>query len=1184
MRSLPMSFTILVILGALLTGRTVSAAPSAADSRPFKVSVIGAPSAWALLAFMRDGRRLATFDGDGGLRTWNAADGQLLTAARVDLPKARGHNAVWRLTPDDQVLTVDDGEHPELLRIEVPSGRIAARDRLPARASSVSISPDGTRIALADDAGNAIRIVDARTRQVQRTLKGPPRTDRFLSMAFSQDGQALTAACQGYADIFVTVWDIADGRQVRSVNVGQGSGYALAAGNRRAVMSGKRVRLVDLAGGNTVWEAKLGRITDPGSVSTEVSPIMAGDRGVLLALPDRRAATFLSLADGGLSKEIPLPDYPRPEFTLSPDGRTLVVTASGEPTTTWDVETGAQLARIGTLLDGGGSITGPAAVVTPDLRLGLAGLQDGTIVVWDLVRGRLAQRLAGPKGFVNRLRVTPDGRYAVAAIASPDRRRTTFRWWNLDSGELLRAIEITGDHGDVALLADGRRAIFTDNDRGVKLWDLQTGRPLRAFETRGVRTDPSPGFFLSPDDRLLILNEDTADGRPKTVRIFDAETGRQRRSLPGEVWGVNAIYPNNETVVLHRTFETGRGSHLGLWDLATGSLRRKLSADGEVDRILQTSPDTLLVTTSEGGKLHAEAMDLVSGRARRIPEVDPDLLWPIGVRDGRLVSSYDAGQLTMSGRDGTSASVRFYTFADGEWLAMTAEGFFNGSEKAARRLSVVRGVEATSIDQVFQSLYRPDLVREKLAGDPRGLVREAAAQVDLPRALASGQPPEPRLAALGPAGERQEVEAELRERGGGLGRVEWRVNGVTAAVEPPQSDLGQPGESRRLRRSFALEPGLNLIEVVAYNRAGLVASAPAQVSVVRAAAAAPPRLFVLAVGLDDYADAQFKLAHSVADAEATAKVLSEAGQGLYDRVNVTVLRNKDAVPSKLEAAFDRLAREVAPSDTFAFFIAGHGKTIDARYYFIPQTFSAAVARASAARATLDAGRAAEAALRAAVTAQGIPQDQWQAWFARVPARRSLLLFDTCESGTLIGGDRETQALERGAAGDRLAQATGRTIITASKGDAEAIEGYRGHGLFTYNVIEAFERADTDGNGRIEVAELAAYVHARVSSLSESVFKLRQEPQVRIAGHYSLARRVEPRQARWAPDDTPTTATHTVTQTADLQVAPGVGAPVVRRLATSTPITVLRNVGGWVLVASGGKPLGYIPASELAPLR
>ena len=52
---------------------------------------------------------------------------------------------------------------------------------------------------------------------------------------------------------------------------------------------------------------------------------------------------------------------------------------------------------------------------------------------------------------------------------------------------------------------------------------------------------------------------------------------------------------------------------------------------------------------------------------------------------------------------------------------MTPEGFFNASEGGARHLNLVRGLEALSVDdRVYDALFRPDLVREALAG---GLVK-----------------------------------------------------------------------------------------------------------------------------------------------------------------------------------------------------------------------------------------------------------------------------------------------------------------------------------------------------------------------------------------------------------------------------------------------------------------------------
>ena len=81
-----------------------------------------------------------------------------------------------------------------------------------------------------------------------------------------------------------------------------------------------------------------------------------------------------------------------------------------------------------------------------------------------------------------------------------------------------------------------------------------------------------------------------------------------------------------------------------------------------------------------------------------------------------------------------------------DWLTITPEGFFDFSGKGLTALSIVRGLEVWPIDQFYQTLYRPDLVREKLSGDQRGLVREAASRLDLAKVLESGDAPQARRA------------------------------------------------------------------------------------------------------------------------------------------------------------------------------------------------------------------------------------------------------------------------------------------------------------------------------------------------------------------------------------------------------------------------------------------------------
>ena len=122
----------------------------------------------------------------------------------------------------------------------------------------------------------------------------------------------------------------------------------------------------------------------------------------------------------------------------------------------------------------------------------------------------------------------------------------------------------------------------------------------------------------------------------------------------------------------------------------------------------------------------------------------------------------------------------FLATPDGEWLMLTPEGFFAASANGAQLVSVSNGLRAFSVDQVYQALYRPDLVAAKLAGDPDGLVAKAAAELDLARVLGSGPAPITRfkLPAAKSSEPDYEVEIELQDEGGGIGRIEWRLNGM----------------------------------------------------------------------------------------------------------------------------------------------------------------------------------------------------------------------------------------------------------------------------------------------------------------------------------------------------------------------------------------------------------------------
>ena len=156
----------------------------------------------------------------------------------------------------------------------------------------------------------------------------------------------------------------------------------------------------------------------------------------------------------------------------------------------------------------------------------------------------------------------------------------------------------------------------------------------------------------------------------------------------------------------------------------------------------------------------------------------------------------------------------------------------------------------------------------------------------------------------------------------------------------------------------------------------------------------------------------------------------------------------------------------SPRDTFVLYAAAHGYSVGGNYYMIPQDYQ---------------GGPNPAALKA----RAIGQERLQDWIAnRIKAKKALILLDTCESGALTGGytKSRTEGPVSEAAVGRLHEATGRPVLTAASGGKSAYEGYKGHGVFTYALMEALHQSDTNNNGKIEVSELAAHVEKRVPEL------------------------------------------------------------------------------------------------------
>jgi hypothetical protein len=308
-----------------------------------------------------------------------------------------------------------------------------------------------------------------------------------------------------------------------------------------------------------------------------------------------------------------------------------------------------------------------------------------------------------------------------------------------------------------------------------------------------------------------------------------------------------------------------------------------------------------------------------------------------------------------------------------------------------------------------------------------------------------------------------------------------------------------------------------------------------------------------------------RLSYSVPDARALADAFRKSGEPLYGKVDVTLVTDANVTSKNLDKVFTELGKRIGPQDVFVFFVAGHGKTVSGRYYYLPYDF----------RYEGDES----------IITSGIDQDSFQGWLAMIPARKSILLYDTCESGSLTSDKANLRGIERVAALDRLTRSIGRTVLSASTDDAPALEGYKGHGVFSYVLLKGIGAADANADGMVDITELAGFVDSNVPNVSYDAFKMRQIPQMRIIGsNYPLLARttvLDADQSDWVP----TKPTHVIISEVSVKGQANDASSEIIRLAPGSQVTLVEpSSDGWVLIGREGSKLGYVRETSLAALQ
>ncbi len=641
-------------------------------------------------------------------------------------------------------------------------------------------------------------------------------------------------------------------------------------------------------------------------------------------------------------------------------------------------------------------------------------------------------------------------------------------WSILRSGRLLETIsldrELQGSGLAACWIADpsspGQPAAFaigTEQVQGVFVYSLpapgQSSRLLRWFRDHN---GPIASLVSSLDGRLLV-----SGSWDQTVKIWSLKdlTKRTPDFENSQAWGARFEIRNGNVIaadVADDGIAYGRG-------LRNGSIITRIQG------YLPDSKNTLVDATAGN-----DSAQKILENLRRVSLLRESLIY---ARTGQE-------ELRFVIRPAWEPLVTAFLNVQGDWAIWHPSGYYNASVAEGGEVfgwQINQGPDkppSTYKADFFQKQFeRPDILSELFLT----LSIEQAltvGKVDTESSINKSSVDIPRVKITSPTATDQPL-------AGGKINITAQVNFPNDVKEPfdviasidgvrlGKADSEIQGASGWVYSWETVPRGLlNQIEVVVTERNGALASYYASDVVYRRAAQrseVPFKLSILSLASEKYlgpgssnrggfGELQFPLD----DVDAVLDSLKGkelTGLGFFKIGSTKTLRNSEISRASVQAEIAAINKTIGKNsvqDILLVYLAGHGKTVEGEYYYIPTSV--------------------ESADDKEIMEKGIP---WRVLAAAGADNcKVIYMIDTCHSGSTVDAKSSIRDARR-SQGIVLAAAT-------SKADAIEIASL-GHGCFTYSVLLGLDgRADgaaSDSDKIVDLPDLVQFVKTYVASLT-----------------------------------------------------------------------------------------------------
>ena len=1076
------------------------------------------------IGFTGDGQIVTVSD---AMRVWDVASGRelrTLGTTSVSVSGLTGGEGGVALSPDGKQLAslVVGSEKPVVRVWDITSGRELRSIDLPDEELSmaeVGFTPDG-RLLVAGVVDKQIKLWDVTSKLSERKLGQTAK--EFAPVRFSRDGRQLVLV-EGYA---LRRWDIATGQELPVLNVpngglvtGQGAYVGFSEDGQKVATGGFDTPTIlwDIEAGKQILKMN-GRTNMAYKVafSADGTQLSSGGR----TRWDLRTGRGLRIAATPSDKTIGVP---------SPDGRLLAVyTLNSNAVSILETPSGRQLQTLKPATAGGAV---QHVLFSPD----------GTMLV-------------------TTYGAVPDQQQQSTGIGqAAGGNENQAKIWDVKSGRELRSLMLGGSASEAGFSADGKTLATLGQDQ-LSLWDIASGSKLRdltsspmaklgalgnmstmpnlgSMNPGSIRGSmPKPGSMpsmpampniaditammsgmmgtmaagtmgrsvtslaFSPDGKILAAGG--VESKSNLDQMMNAQMGQgQKKSKNQKATDPDDFMKNMKVEAIGRVV---------LWDTTTGQQIGELKAHGKgVTQVAFSRDGRFLASSSSDNTIKIwdvaarRELRTLTGHTTNIDSIDFS-------PDGRLLASASDDGATFLWDANTGEHLLTLISLDdgGEWMVVTPQGLFDGTPVSWNQILWRYNQDTFNVAPIewfFNEFYYPGLLADVIAGK-RPTVSQDVSKKDRRQPTVklslNGEP----APASGIALRTIKVKIEVtdapadQDHPQGTGARDLRLFRNGSLVKVWHGDVLNGQAAITLEEEITVAAGANRLTAYAFNKDN-VKSKDAQLALTGAdSLKRAGTAYIIAVGINEYANPEYNLKYAVADAESFgAEVRNRQTQvGRFERIEVVPLLNENATKANILSALKRLAgapvspslkatsldrlKSAEPEDTVIIYFAGHGTAQAQRFYLIPQDLGY----------TGDRNKLNEKGLQT-ILSHSISDLELEEAVEGMDAGHLLLVIDACNSGQALEAEEKRRGPMNSKGLAQLAYEKGMYILTAAQSYQAALEAAQlGHGLLTYALVEeGLKTAIADNepkDGVLNAREWLDFATDRVPQMQEEKMK------------------------------------------------------------------------------------------------